>query len=124
MTQPGKRRRDGVVDTPDFDGLYAGQKAVKKRRRGVVRPPSLEELQVPEHHAVLAGNVGGSGACDGNNNNQNVNSPVFDEGEGEITNGDERVKEETTRWALFTGVDYFDAVYVHVDIKFDLSCKC
>lgn len=94
MTQPGKRRRDGVVDAPDFDGLYAAQKAVKKRRRGVVRPPSLEELQIPEHHAVVAGNVGG--ACD-DNNNQSSRSPVF-EGEGEITNGHERVKEEATRW--------------------------
>lgn len=89
MTQPGKRRRDGVVDAPDLDGLYEARKAVKKRRRGVVRPPSLEELQVPEHHAVLAGDVG---ACDGNNNDQNT--PVF-EGESEISNGHERVKEET-----------------------------
>lgn len=97
MTQPGKRRRDGVVDAPDFDGLYAAQKAVKKRRRGVVRPPSLEELQVPEHHAVLAGNVG---ASDGNNNSHN-SPPVFEEA-SEITNGEERAEEETTRsrWVL------------------------
>ena len=112
MTQPGKRRREGVIDAPDFEGLYAAQKAVKKRRRGVVRPPSLEELQVPEHHAVLAGNVGA--ACDGNNNNQN--SPVF-EGESEITNGDERVKEETTRWALPTS-DYSIDVVIWFDQNF------
>ena len=60
---------------------------------------------MPEHHAVLAGNVGA--ACDGNNNNQN--SPVF-EGESEITNGDERVKEETTRWALSTSDYSIDTV--------------
>ena len=111
MTQPGKRRREGVIDAPDFEGLYAAQKAVKKRRRGVVRPPSLEELQVPEHHAVLVGNVGA--ACDGNNNNQN--SPVF-EGESEITNGDERVKEETTRWALSTS-DYINYSIDTVDLS-------
>ena len=88
MTQPGKRRRDGVVDAPDFDGLYAAQKAVKKRRRGVVRPPSLEELQVPEHHAALAEN----GACDGNNNGQNATA----DREDEVTSGYERVKAEST----------------------------
>ena len=89
MTQAGKRRRAGVVDAPDFDGLYAGEKAVKKRRTGVTRAPSLEELQVPEHHAVLAGNAG---ACDGNNNSQ-YQSAVVDE-EEETTNGPENKRVE------------------------------
>ena len=88
MTQAGKRRRAGVVDAPDFDGLYAGEKAVKKRRTGVTRAPSLEELQVPEHHAVLAGNAG---ACDGNNSQHQ--SAVVDE-EEETTNGPENKRVE------------------------------
>ena len=54
-------------------------------RRGVVRPPSLEELQVPEHHAALAEN----GAYD---NSQNATA----DREDEVTSGYERVKDEST----------------------------
>ena len=55
MTQRGKRRREGVVEPPDLEGLYPSQKSVKKRRTGVIKPPILEELQfvaIPERHGA------------------------------------------------------------------------
>ena len=55
MAQPGKRRREGVVEAPDLEGLYPSQKSVKKRRTGVIKPPNLEELQflgLPERHGA------------------------------------------------------------------------
>ena len=49
MTQVGKRRREGIVEPPDSDGLYAGEQSVKRRRRmGVVQPPVYEQLQLPD----------------------------------------------------------------------------
>lgn len=49
MTQVGKRRREGIVEPPDLDGIYAGEQSVKRRRRmGIVQPPVYEQLQLPE----------------------------------------------------------------------------
>lgn len=52
-TQPGKRRREGVVEPPDLKGLYPTQRSVKRRRIGVVKPPVVEQLQLPKHDSAL-----------------------------------------------------------------------
>ena len=54
MTQVGKRRREGVVEPPDLEGLYPSEKSVKRRRMGVVQPPVYEQLQVQVHDISAA----------------------------------------------------------------------
>ena len=78
MTQQsiGKRRRDGVVEPPDLEGLYPSEKSVKRRRVGVIQPPVLEELQLPEHFAVTstADELGSRGTCA-----ENLDEPAADD---------------------------------------------
>ena len=57
MTQVGKRRREGVVEPPDLEGLYPSEKSVKRRRMGVVQPPVYEQLQVHDISAAANANL-------------------------------------------------------------------
>ena len=57
-TQPGKRRREGIVEPPDLKGLYPTRRSIKRRRVGVVEPPAFEQLQLPEHDSALNGSCG------------------------------------------------------------------
>ena len=70
MTQPGKRRRVGVVDPPDLEGLCPPQKSVKKRRVGIIKPPVFEELRSPSespsenHNSEAADDADAAAAAD------------------------------------------------------------
>ena len=74
------------MEPPDLEGL---QKPVKRRRKGVVKPPVYEELQLPQRHAVLVGS-GGQKTEDGLFANASRGEKVAPNGEKEVN------KDQTT----------------------------